>query len=206
MNVMLQYALYTKAMSSLPLHFVQNAECMSSLLESLQHSVTAFEASEGEAFAKRAAHAHTAIKVLTYLDVKTEQEPDPQVPRESQSLAHEVRSSPPDSSPEKVSPVAVAGVGFKTIDYFNLPRDVDTLFCDDQIDLDREIVRAKARPHYDDFKVWAFAKFDLTESDWSFGDNDPGEDYKDFVDWLLESGHGRLADVNQSQEEKDRFC
>ena len=190
---------HTEAMSALPLHFVKNKECMDGLKESLQSSIVAFEACEGDSFAKRANHAKTALEVLSRLNVKQEHDVHDAAPPSGE--AEEVRSSLEVEATENsqdqngaVTQVSPTGVTGKLIDYFNLPKDVDSLFCDDDIDLASEILRAKANPHYNDFKVWAMNKFDLEESDWMFGENDPGDDYKDFIEWLLESGHGKLAD------------
>ena len=182
---------------------------MDGLKESLQSSIVAFEACEGDSFAKRANHAKTALQVLSRLDVKREHDVHDATPPRGE--AEEVGSSLEVEAPETDQNVAVTqvsptGVTGKRIDYFNLPKDVDSLFCDDDIDLASEILRAKANPHYNDFKVWAMNKFELEESDWMFGENDPGDDYKDFIEWLLESGHGKLADDQPHVgENKDSF-
>ncbi len=202
-------------MSGLPLHFVNNKECMDQLKESLQSSIVAFEACEGDSFAKRAGHAKTALEVLSRLEVKDEH--DARDMALSSGEAEEVKSSLelevaeyPNGSDQKctktgVDGVFAAGVTGKHVDYFNLPKDVDSLFCDDDIDLESEIRRAKNHPQYNDFKVWAMNKFELDESDWMFGENDAGDDFKDFVEWLVESGHGKFADQSDLGDDKDSF-
>ena len=196
-------------MSGLPLPFVNNKECMDQLKESLQSSIVAFEACEGDSFAKRAGHAKTALEVLSRLEVKDEHDTrDMSLPSgeaEEVKSSLEVTECPNDGDQKGADGVFATGVTGKHVDYFNLPKDVDLLFCDDDIDLESEIRRAKNHPQYNDFKVWAMNKFELEESDWMFGENDAGDDFKDFVEWLVESGHGKFADQSDLGDDKDSF-
>lgn len=79
------------------------------------------------------------------------------------------------------------------LDYWNLPGTESMGFVEDSpYDLMSEIARAKEREDFPVFMKW-LQEVVGCEDDfvWGLPDGDPLEDFKDFANWLVETGQGR---------------
>lgn len=163
--------------------YANDKEVLAVLVEVLEDSIKSF----GDDFADRKLHAQAAIQACNALLVKTEARVD-QGPKG------------PSGSVGPVVPVPNADACHLKpylLDYsaLPLPDETDDLFMNDQFDLNVEIARAKEQPFFNTFMAWMRHSYDV-EDDFEFGNadhGDPADHFNDYVNFLLESGHGKRA-------------
>lgn len=83
------------------------------------------------------------------------------------------------------------------MDWLKLPRDLEATVEEGTIDVFAEINRAKSHKCFPFFMQWLINWYDLPEHHvWGHPEDEPVEDLRDFISFLVEAGYGNYAGDN----------
>lgn len=175
--------------TSLPIIYGKDSDFIDILLEGQQLAISALEAAGSDIpFMVSKAEALTrGVELCVQLKLAVPKKEGAVEPDEPVLLALPAPTPTKNVLPEKF-PVSLC------VNYDEIPAEVDDVAAVDGFNLDLEMLRAQSHPQFIKFKGWLMYKYNMDE-DYEFGhpDNDNGEELKDFFQWLVESGHGKLA-------------